>query len=324
MAIFHRPNGRYARLTPKGRGIAVTGHIQNRTSYREPRYSGTANQQRNVIRRLDAEIAIPLAPQQVLVLEETGWESREVAMASRFDPRRLRRYGVVCLACVLLASGAQAAKAHRNELAVEIVSEQAALAPDGQSMSFDITTTCDRKWTVLSARVSVVQTHASGEASFTPTCARISYGVRVTVPALDGPFQTGEAKVSAVLIVQQSNTREARASASLRVRPSVSVLVADEAVLDGGGEAIRIDVTTTCPQTSIGRGGEISVYDGQAAGTGFFAPTPCDGLPHTSSVRVATSGGLFRTGSAEAFAFASVEEGGDSFPGTDVRTIQIR
>ena len=115
-AIFHRPNGRYARLTPKGRGIALNRHIQNRTSYRESRYSGTSIQRRNVIRRIGAEIAIPSASQQVLVLEETGRESEEVAMASRIDPRRLRRYGVICLVCVLLAGGAQAAKAHGTSL----------------------------------------------------------------------------------------------------------------------------------------------------------------------------------------------------------------
>jgi hypothetical protein len=36
-----------------------------------------------------------------------------------------------------------------------------------------------------------------------------------------------------------------------------------------------------------------------------------------------TSGVLFQAGSAEAEAFASVEEGDDIFPGSDFRTIQI-
>ena len=59
------------------------------------------------------------------------------------------------------------------------------------------------------------------------------------------------------------------------------------------------------------------------AGRGAFGPTPCDGLPHTVSVRVETSQGLFQVGSAEAEAFAAVEEGGDIFPGSDLRTVQI-
>jgi hypothetical protein len=43
-----------------------------------------------------------------------------------------------------MAGRAQAANDHRSESAVEIVSQQATLAPDGQSMSFGIATTCDR------------------------------------------------------------------------------------------------------------------------------------------------------------------------------------
>jgi hypothetical protein len=44
---------------------------------------------------------------------------------------------------------------------------------------------------------------------------------------------------------------------------------------------------------------------------------------HTVSVRVSSSQGSFRVGSAEAEGFASVAEGGDVFPGQDLRTIQI-
>jgi hypothetical protein len=76
-------------------------------------------------------------------------------------------------------------------------------------------------------------------------------------------------------------------------------------------------------EESVGQGGQVRIYDGQVVGTGTFAPTPCDTLPHTVSVRVASSGGSFRVGSAEAEAFASVVEGGDVFPGGDLRTLQI-
>jgi hypothetical protein len=103
----------------------------------------------------------------------------------------------------------------------------------------------------------------------------------------------------------------------------VGVQVADQAVLESGGQAVRINVTVTCPMTSNGQGGQVTIYQGGAS-TGFFGPPPCDGVPHTLSVRVVRSSGLFQLGSAEADAFASVEEGGDIFPGSDLRTIQIK
>jgi hypothetical protein len=102
----------------------------------------------------------------------------------------------------------------------------------------------------------------------------------------------------------------------------VSVVLADRAVLQGDG-AVRIDVTVTCPRSAVGQGGQVRIYDGQVVGTGTFGPTPCNTLPHTVSVRLASSAGSFRVGTAEAEAFASVEEGGDVFPGADLRTIQI-
>jgi hypothetical protein len=73
----------------------------------------------------------------------------------------------------------------------------------------------------------------------------------------------------------------------------------------------------------VGQGGYVQIYDGQVAGTGTFGPTPCDTLPHTVSVRVASSEGSFRIGSAQALASASITEGGDVFSGGDFITIQI-
>jgi hypothetical protein len=233
-----------------------------------------------------------------------------------------RRLAVTGLVGLLVAGGAQAAQAHRTALEVEVISEQASLAPDGRSMTFHITTRCDRKWTVVEARVSATQSQGSGEGSFTPACNRLSTVVSVTVPALHGSFQTGPADVSARLVVQQGSTKQAQDSGLVRVRPSVSVRLADHAVLDGS-DAVRIDVTVTCPMVSTGRGGQVRIYDGQVVGMGTFGPTPCDGLAHTLAVRVVTSQGSFQVGSAEAEAFASIEEGGDFFPGGDLRTIQI-
>jgi len=242
-----------------------------------------------------------------------------VAMASSIAARRLVLTGLVGL---LVAGGAQAASAHRTALSVEILSEQALLAPDGRSMTFDLSTVCDPQWTIVEASVSVTQAQASGTGSFTPTCGRIPYVVRATVPATTGTFQTGSANATAVLVVQQGKAKEAQDSASLRVRPDVSVVLADRAVLEGDG-AVRIDVTVTCPVSAVGQGGDVRIYDGVVAGTGTFGPTPCDALPHTVSVRVASSEGPFRVGSAEALASASVSEGGDVFPGADLRTIQL-
>src|SRR6266508_4460682 len=243
-----------------------------------------------------------------------------VAMKSSVAARRLLI--ITSLVGLLVAGGAQGAAAHRTALSVEIVSEQASLAPDGGSMTFDLSTVCDRTWTIVEASVSVSQPQASGAGSFTPNCGRIPYVVRVTVPATSGRFQTGSANATAVLVVQQGPTKRAQDSAALRVRPEVSVLLADQAVLEGDGAA-RIDVTVTCPMSAVGQGGSVTIYDGVVAGTGTFGSTPCDTLAHTVSVRVASPEGPFRVGSAQALASASVTEGGDVFPGDDLRTIQI-
>jgi hypothetical protein len=238
--------------------------------------------------------------------------------------RHLQRAGVLAgLLVLLVAGGASGAHAHRTDLSVEVLPDQATVAPDGRSIFLNITTRCDRKWTIVDARVTVVQPNGSGQGSFTPACNRITTVVGVSVPVVQGSFRTGNADVTAVLAVRQSKTRQARDSAVLRARPSVSVRAADIAVLEGAGEAVRVDVTVTCPVAAVGQGGQISVYDGHVAGTGFFGPTPCDTLPHTISVRVPASQGSFRAGSAQAEAFASVEEGGDSFPSSEIRIIQI-
>jgi len=240
-------------------------------------------------------------------------------MPSSVAARRLVVAGVVGL---LMAGGAQVVSAHRTALSVEILSEQALLAPDGRSMTFDLSTVCDPQWTIVEASVSVSQPQATGTGSFTPNCGRIPYVVRATVPATSGTFQTGSAEATAVLIVKEGRTKQARDSASLRVRPDVSVVLADQAVLEGDG-AVRIEVTVTCPMSAVGQGGDVRIYDGAVVGTGTFGPTPCDTLPHTVSVRVASSDGPFQTGSAEALASALITEGGDFFAGSDLRTILI-
>jgi hypothetical protein len=233
-----------------------------------------------------------------------------------------RRLVAAIVVGLVIASGAQPALAHRTSLSVEILSVQASLAPNGGSMTFDLETVCDRTWTIVEASVTVSQPQATGTGSFTPNCGRIPYVVRATVPATSGTFQTGPAEATAVLVVQQGRTKRAQDSASLRVRPEVSVVLGERAVIEGDG-AVRIDVTLTCPMSAVGQGGVVRIYDGRIVGTGSFGPVPCDSLSHTVSVRVVSSEGSFQAGSAEAFVSASVTEGGDFFTGADFRTIQI-
>jgi hypothetical protein len=232
--------------------------------------------------------------------------------------------GLMVVIAAVGAVAAPAAAANRTAVSVEVLSVQAALSPDGRSISFDIETRCDRKATIVQATVSASQPQASGSAAFTPRCNRLPNVVGVTVPTSGAQFRSGDAQVGAVLAVQQGSTKQASDSALVRVRPSVGVRVADQGALIDGGQSLQIGVTVTCPLFGTAQGGQIAIWQTQAAGSARFGPTPCDGFPHTLSVTVPASGGSFVAGSAEAEAFASIEEGGDVFPGSDIRTVQLR
>jgi hypothetical protein len=233
----------------------------------------------------------------------------------------ISRVVLIGLVALLVGGLTQVAQAHRTTLSVEVISEQSTISPDGRSMSFLLETVCDRQWTIVEAQVSVTQANASGSGSFTPTCGRIPYNVGVTVPVTEGIFETGATQATAVLVVGQGPNKRDQDSGALRARPSVSVILADQARLQGDG-SLLIDVTVTCPMSAVGQGGQVVIY-GQVGGRGTFGPTPCDALPHTVSVRVSPNQGSFQVGTVDAEAFASVTEGGDVFPGQDLRTIQI-
>src|SRR4029450_4230124 len=112
--------------------------------------------------------------------------------------RLWRRQSVVAvLLGILVVGGAQAAQANPNELTIDVLQDQATLASDGRSITFGMFVQCDRKSQVLEARATVVQSQASGEATFTPICNRLPTFVEATVPALGGSFVTGAAQVSA-------------------------------------------------------------------------------------------------------------------------------
>jgi len=219
--------------------------------------------------------------------------------------------------------GAGVAYANPNELALEILPDPATLAPDGRSLSFGITTECDRRAAILDARADATQPQASGQGSFTPICNRLPNFLEVTVPVTSGTFRTGSAQVSAVMVVREGRSKRVTDTATVEVRPSVAVRSADRAALAGGGATVLLDVTVTCPAVSNSRGGQVTIYQNGIAGTGTFAPVACDGLPHTSSVTVVASSGLFQAGAADALASATVEVGGEIFPGLELRTIQI-
>jgi hypothetical protein len=126
-------------------------------------------------------------------------------MAQGVVLRRMRQLSVAGLVGLVVGGLAPSATAHRTDPAVEVLPDQAHIAPDGRSMFFHITTRCDRKWTIVEARVTAVQPQGSGEGSFTPSCNRLTNVVGVTVPALNGTFKTGSAQVSARLVVGQGS-----------------------------------------------------------------------------------------------------------------------
>src|SRR5262245_24842862 len=126
---------------------------------------------------------------------------------------------------VLAVGTAPAAQASPNELSLEIVREQGTVAPDGRSITFGLVTQCDRKATVVEARISAVQPQASGAGAFAPICNRIPTFLQVTVPVAGGSFQTGSAQVSASLVMRAGKTKQAQDAALLRLRPGVALLV---------------------------------------------------------------------------------------------------
>ena len=234
----------------------------------------------------------------------------------------IRWFALAGFFVLLLGGSMPSARASRTQLSVQILSEGSVITPNGRSMSFDIETTCDRRWTIVDATVSVTQDGASGSSPFRPTCAQIPYVVRVNVTANGAPFHTGTAEARVVLVVGQGPNRRAEDTGSLRVRPDVSIQVADTGALQADG-SVLIDANVTCPRFAVGLGGQVNIFDGVTGGTGSFGPTPCDTVPHTVSVRVVPSQGPYRAGSAEIWAFASIEEGGEMLTGFDIRTIQI-
>lgn len=236
-------------------------------------------------------------------------------MGRRAVSSRLRWLAFVGLLGLFVAAAQPADASKPRDPAIYLTS--AGLTPDSQAVIVRLDVYCSEPQTVVDARVSVVQSQASGEAAFSPRCIERDI-VEVTVPSSDGVFVTGEAQVSALVVFGQGRTKEARDSEVMRVGPIVTVALADVGRLEDGGKIIVVDVTVACPVGSTGQESPVFRYPSQS----FYVPT-CDGRSHTFSVRLENSQGLWSPGPATVDAFAHVEEGGDRFTGWDRRSVQI-
>lgn len=231
---------------------------------------------------------------------------------------RVRVFALAAVTGLLVAGGAPSADARPVQSPTVVLGSAAGLAPDGQSVALSLLAECPERWTVVEALVTVSQPQASGQASFPLTCTGAFQLFNVSVQSPGASFQLGEAQATAFVLIKRGRTEQVQESQVVRVEPTVFVDLADTALLEGGGEAVLIDVTTACPVGATGQQSYVNVSQGQASGNGFYVPT-CDGQRHTVTVRVQASQGLFQVGSARGFTFAFV--GGGS--GIDENQMQI-
>jgi hypothetical protein len=235
--------------------------------------------------------------------------------------RRFRRMACVGLLAAASMGAAPAASAGELDPMVEVRSP-AGLAPDARSVSVELTVYCPENRTLEHAGVSVAQPQASGQVAVPVLCDGVARYVTVAVPSDGGEFVTGSAQVNAVLAVRQGRVKQVRASAQVPVEPLVKVTVAAEARLDGGGEAVLIDVTAACPASSAGQLSDVWVFKYPAHGMGTFTPT-CDGSPHTVTVTVPAANEPFRVGSGFASSTVRIQEDGMAFSGIDFHDVEI-
>lgn len=224
----------------------------------------------------------------------------------------------------LVAGGAAApARAHASPSPVVIIHSAGALAPDGRSITMQVLASCPVRWTVVRAVVAVSQPQAAGEASFSFPCISSLRGFTVVVPATTGTFVLGDAQATASVTIQRGKTQTTRVSELVDVQPSVLVDLADTARLERGGGAVVIDVTVACPVGVTPEESYVNVAQDQTAqGTRTYLPI-CDGLPHTFTLRVPATQGVFHEGSGRALTFAVVSHEGIATAGVDDIPVQI-
>jgi hypothetical protein len=224
---------------------------------------------------------------------------------------------------LLAVGGSPRAEARpiRPQPTVDLLSV-ARLGVDRQSVDVDVTASCPARWTVVEAVVTVIQPQASGSASFPLTCTGGNQLFTVTIQSGGAPFQLGQAQGTASVVIERGRRLQAQDTQLVRFVPTVSVALADVALLSGGGQVVTIEVTVACPVGSTGEQSYVNVQQGQASGFGFYVPS-CDGQPHTFTVAVQASQGLYQVGGAHSTAFAFVGAGGDVFFGDTTHPIQI-
>jgi hypothetical protein len=237
--------------------------------------------------------------------------------------RRALALGLIGLVWSFAAIGASPALAAPSQGPTVDLGTGAGLAPDGRSLVVDVIASCPERWIVHQATVTVSQTQATGQGSFPLTCIGSARPFRVTVRSSGAAFRLGQAQASALVVITRGGrTQQARDSEVVSVDPTVTVDLADRAVLSESGAAVLIDVAVACPVGANGQGSYVSVSQGETRGNGNYVPI-CDGAGHTFRVTVRATLGLYRLGAARALSFAFVEEGGDSFSGVDDQPIQI-
>jgi hypothetical protein len=121
----------------------------------------------------------------------------------------------VMAAFLVTLAGPQVDAAPRPKASVE-VADTGVLAPDGQSVTLDITASCARGWQVLEAFIMISQPQTGGTAGIRLSCTGKVQTFAVTVPSLDAAFQPGDAQASAfVLIERRGRTQQAQDSETI-------------------------------------------------------------------------------------------------------------
>lgn len=236
--------------------------------------------------------------------------------------RGMTRYwfrGLVLAAVIGVVGVGAAAPADARRASGPIVDlhSVAGLAPDGRSISVQVLASCPQRWTVVEALVAVSQPQASGRASFPLTCIGSLRPFTVTVPSSGGVFDLRAAQATASVVITRGKTASTQDAETLTVEPRVAVELTETAQLESGGGAVVIGVTVACPVDTTGLRSGLNVsQSGTTSGNGFYVPV-CDGTPHTFSVRVEATRGVYQAGIAQALTFADVEHDGRVFSGVD-------
>lgn len=238
--------------------------------------------------------------------------------------QRVRAFALASAVGILVAGGTLPAGAAPRPTNLNVdLGTAAGLAPDAHSVAVNLLARCPERWTVQQAFVTVSQDQASGQTSFPLTCTGQYQSFFVTVQSASAEFRLGDAQADALVRVQRGQTEQTQDSQVVRVEPTVLADLAATALLGSGGQTVRINVTVACPFGPTGQESYVNVSSqGQVSGNGFYVPV-CDGKPHTFTVKVQASQGLFRPGTAQGLTFAVVDFGGQGFFGIDEQTIQI-